>query len=170
MPWNDSPVIKDIYHCTAVSMNTLLHTWILFKQLTLKTDAVHRMGYNHISTQSGVDMYEIIVELYNKHCNFWMARRSRLYRKLQWNFTVYAIDLTHWRREKWPSFPRCIFLKEIVWLAIEISLKFVSKVQINDIPALVRMMAGRRSCDKRLSEPMMPWFTDAYMRHSASTG
>ena len=37
----------------------------------------------------------------------------------------------------------------------EFLLKFVSKGQINDIPALVQIMAWRRPGDKPLSEPMM---------------
>ena len=48
-----------------------------------------------------------------------------------------------------------IFLNENVWISIEISLKFVPKGQINNIPALVRIMAWRRPGDKPLSEPMM---------------
>ena len=48
-----------------------------------------------------------------------------------------------------------IFLNENVWVSIKISLKFVSKGPINNIPALVRIMAWRRSGDKPLSEPMM---------------
>ena len=50
---------------------------------------------------------------------------------------------------------KCIFLNENVWTAIEISLKFVPKGPINNIPALVQIMAWRRSGDKPLSEPMM---------------
>ena len=50
---------------------------------------------------------------------------------------------------------KCIFLNENVWIPIKISLKFVSKVPINDIPALVQIMAWRRPGDKPLSEPMM---------------
>ena len=38
---------------------------------------------------------------------------------------------------------------------IKISLKFVRKGPINNIPALVQIMAWRRSGDKPLSEPMM---------------
>ena len=49
----------------------------------------------------------------------------------------------------------CIFLKENVWNSIKISLKFVSKGSINNIPALVQIMAWRRPGDKTLSEPMM---------------
>ena len=49
-----------------------------------------------------------------------------------------------------------------------ISLNFVSKGQINNIPVLVQIIAWRRPGDKQLSEPMLVKFTDAYMRHSAS--
>ena len=50
---------------------------------------------------------------------------------------------------------KCIFLNENVWILITISLKFISIVPVNNIPALVRVMAWRRSGDKPLSEPMM---------------
>ena len=48
-----------------------------------------------------------------------------------------------------------IFFNEIAWISIKISLKFVPKGPINNIPALVQIMAWRRSGDKPLSEPMM---------------
>ena len=50
---------------------------------------------------------------------------------------------------------KCIFLYENVWITIWISLKFVPKGPINNIPALVQIMAWRRPGDKPLSEPMM---------------
>ena len=50
---------------------------------------------------------------------------------------------------------KCIFLNENVWIPIKISLKFVPKGPINDIPALVQIMAWRRPGDKPLSEPIM---------------
>ena len=46
-------------------------------------------------------------------------------------------------------------LNENVRIAIKISLKFVLKVPINNIPSLVQIMAWRRPGDKPLSEPMM---------------
>ena len=52
---------------------------------------------------------------------------------------------------------KCIFLNENVCILIKISLKFVPKGPINNIPALVQVMAWRRSGDKPLSEPMMVW-------------
>ena len=50
---------------------------------------------------------------------------------------------------------KCIFLNENVWIPTKISLKFVPKGPINNIPALVQIMAWRRTGDKPLSEPMM---------------
>ena len=50
---------------------------------------------------------------------------------------------------------KCIFLKENIWIPTKISLKFVAKGPINNIPALVQIMAWRRPGDKPLSEPMM---------------
>ena len=50
---------------------------------------------------------------------------------------------------------KCIFLNENVRISIKISLKFVPKISINNIPALVQIMAWRRLGDKPLSEPMM---------------
>ena len=50
---------------------------------------------------------------------------------------------------------KCIFLNENTWISIKISLKFVPRGPINKLPALVRIMAWRRSGDKPLSEPMV---------------
>ena len=50
---------------------------------------------------------------------------------------------------------KCIFLNENVWIPIKISLKFVPKGSINNIPALVQIMAWCRPGDKPLSDPTM---------------
>ena len=50
---------------------------------------------------------------------------------------------------------KLIFLNGNVWIAIEIGLNFVPKGPINNIPALVQIMAWCRPGDKSLSEPMM---------------
>ena len=50
---------------------------------------------------------------------------------------------------------RCIFMNENVRILVNISLKFVPKGLINNIPALVQIMAWRQPGDKPLSEPMM---------------
>ena len=44
----------------------------------------------------------------------------------------------------------------------KISLKYVPWCLINNMPALVQMMAWRHPGDKPLSEPMVTQFTDAY--------
>ena len=43
--------------------------------------------------------------------------------------------------------------------------KFVPYGQINNIPALVQIMAWRHPGDKPLSEPVLTRFTDAFVRH-----
>ena len=48
-----------------------------------------------------------------------------------------------------------VFLNENIRILMKISLKFVPKVQIKNIQALVQTMTWRRPGDKPLSEPMM---------------
>ena len=50
---------------------------------------------------------------------------------------------------------KCIFLNENVWIPIKISPIFLPKGPINNIPALLPIMAWRRPGDRPLSEPMM---------------
>ena len=62
---------------------------------------------------------------------------------------------------------KSFFLNENVWISLKISLKFVPKVRINNISALVQIMAWRRAGDKSLSESMLASFGGTYTRHSA---
>ena len=69
-------------------------------------------------------------------------------------------QLTHWGRDKICRYFaddifKCIFLNANVWIPIQISLKFAPQGPINNIPALVQIMAWRRPGDKLLSEPMI---------------
>ena len=50
---------------------------------------------------------------------------------------------------------KCIFLNGNSSISINISLKFVPEGRINNIPALVQIMAWRLLGNKLLSEPMM---------------
>ena len=50
---------------------------------------------------------------------------------------------------------KCISLIENASIPIKFSLKYVPRGPINNIPALVQIMAWRRPGDKPLSEPMM---------------
>ena len=81
--------------------------------------------------------------------------------------------LTHWGRDKMATTLaddtfKYKFVNENVLISIKNSLRFVPKGPINIIPAFVQIMAWRRPGDKPLSEPMMGWFTDVYVHHSAS--
>ena len=50
---------------------------------------------------------------------------------------------------------KCIFLNKNAWISVKLSLKFVPKVPINNIQALVLIMAWRRPGDTPLFETMM---------------
>ena len=65
---------------------------------------------------------------------------------------------------------KCIFMNEKFCVLIPISLKFVPKGPIKNIPALVQIMAWRLSGDKPLSEQMLIQFTDAYTMYAALVG
>ena len=52
-----------------------------------------------------------------------------------------------------PVSPLCACMK--IFSSLKISLKFVPKVRINNIPALIQIMAWRRRGDKPISEPMV---------------
>ena len=85
------------------------------------------------------------------------------------NWTQYDQMLIHVTRPQWVNtlrprqhgrhFPdnifKCTFLNENVQISIEVSMKFVPRIPINNILALVQIMAWCRLCDKPLSEPMM---------------
>ena len=86
------------------------------------------------------------------------------------HFTIelWALNPPPW--SKWPPFWQenkfeCNFLNENDRIPIRISLTFVPKSPIDNTPALVQVMAWRRTADKPLSEPMLNQFTDTYMRH-----
>ena len=74
-----------------------------------------------------------------------------------------AVPLTHWGRNKMADISQtttsnAILLNENIWISLKLSLKFVPKGRINNIPALVQIMAWRRPGDKPLSEAMMASF------------
>ena len=72
----------------------------------------------------------------------------------------HIVQVEHIEAEtKWPPFHRphfqMHFLELNFWILIQISLRFIPKGPINNIPSLVQIMAWRRSGDKPLSQPMM---------------
>ena len=75
---------------------------------------------------------------------------------------------------KWPLFCRrqfqVHFLKWKLFTLNEISLKYAHYGLIDNMTALVQIMAWRRTGDKPLSEAILLCFTDECMRHSTSLG
>ena len=59
----------------------------------------------------------------------------------------------------------CILLNENDRIPIQISRRFVPRSPIDNKPALVHVMAWRRTGGKPLSEPILIQITDSYMRH-----
>ena len=69
-------------------------------------------------------------------------------------YDIYNIEAE--TKKKFPdNIFKCIFFNENVGISIKISLKVVHKGPINNILALVQIMAGQWSGAKPLSEPMM---------------
>ena len=64
---------------------------------------------------------------------------------------------------KWPL--KRILLNENIWITNKILLKYILPGLIDNMSALVQIVAWRRLGDKPLSEPMLAQFIDAYMRH-----
>ena len=84
---------------------------------------------------------------------------SKGFHKHRWSHSTYVWVNTLRPRQNGRHFPdnilKWIFFCENVWIKVEISLKFVPKGHINNIPALVQIIAWRRPGNKPLSEPMM---------------
>ena len=60
---------------------------------------------------------------------------------------------------------RSIFVNEKLYTLIKISPRVVPKGTFDNKPALVQVMAWRRTGDKPLPEIVLTQFTDAHMRH-----
>ena len=72
-----------------------------------------------------------------------------------WNWWLNTLRPTQNGRHFPDGIFKCIFLNENVWISIKISLKFASKGPINNIPALVQIMAWRWPGHNPLSEPTL---------------
>ena len=79
---------------------------------------------------------------------------------LKFNGSLSKLELTHWGREKWPTFPRRHFeMHFLEWKCMNLDYNFSLNVvpcgSINNIQSLVQIMAWRLPGDKPLSEPMV---------------
>ena len=114
--------------------------------LDMENTIIHNKTHDMLPSISST----ILHVRYSEHANWKSVQSSPIWR----------YQCQHFEAEtKWPPFSRqhfkCIFLNENVWISIKISLRFLPKGPINNIPALVQIMAWRRPGDKPLSEPML---------------
>ena len=78
-----------------------------------------------------------------------------IYWRTETKFLTYS-TLAHWGRDKMAAILlTTFFLNENVYIWLKISLKFVPKFWINNMPALVQIPAWPRPGDKPLSGPIM---------------
>ena len=89
------------------------------------------------------------------HCLSYDTEQLHQYRGYDMEEYINSLRPRRNRRHFADDIFQCIFLNENEWISLRISLKFVPKVRINNIPSLVQVMTWRRPCDKPLSEPMM---------------
>ena len=101
--------------------------------------------------------------VWRKHVSTWgsgdtMLINDDLTRMAKLESTYICINPLRLRQNDlhvWDNILKCIFVNENVWILLNISLKFVPKIPINNIPALVHIMTWPRPGDKPLSEQMM---------------
>ena len=130
----------------------------------IKNFAYREINQRGFSNPDPWSMFQIclgcLVKVWYDNNNFcYQCSRSLVKGTSDWHFIQIIVINTLRPRQDGRHFPddilKCIFLNENVWFPITISLKFVPKRLFNNIPALVQIMAWRRSGDKPLSAPMM---------------
>ena len=120
-----------------------------------------RHHYDHTPLNGSISCYDSWIVKYLKYIfvsiatpDIYIAPDSYM---LPWRHR--AINNTLWPRQDDCHFAddifKFIFLSENVWVSLKISLKFVPKVRVNNVPSPVQRMAWRRSRGKPLPEPMM---------------
>ena len=130
------------------------------------------MIYPHLSTNVRQKQKFIAITHHKwKFVHKWMLWNSNMDEKVicPWSTApgyVFILDKKgHWpintlrQRQNGRHFAgdifKYIFLNENAWIPIKIALKFVAKGPIDNILALVQIMAWHRQGDKPLSEPMV---------------
>ena len=107
----------------------------------------------------------LIKRIWHKPCNATYCTTCRTEAPPSFQFGGW----THWDRDKMAAILQTTFFNTFSWMRISIkmSLKFVPKGPVKDIPTLIQIMAWRGPGDKPLSEPMMVSLL-THISHSAS--
>ena len=105
-----------------------------------------------------------IVNLLNPQRKFRLYLQNKTKNRLSLFYSIQLISPGQNGRHFGNDNFKCIFFNENGTILIQFSLKFVSRSSIDNLPALVQLMAWRRTGDKPLPEPMLTQLTD-YMQH-----
>ena len=105
--------------------------------------AIYVVGLNSDAGSNFVIAVNIVLHVYVKLCYMHVGMCFNSLGPRQ-NCRHFADGIIKW-----------IFLNENIWITLKISLKFVPQVGINNISALIQIMAWCRPGDKPLSEPML---------------
>ena len=119
------------------------------------SEACFNMFYLKVSEVSNPWEY-----LFKCSCRFEIWQAPQQYAKRLENISSYLRDLTHWGRDNMGAISQTKISNACSWMKMcEVRLRFQWSLfvtgPINNIPALVQIMAWRRSGDKAFSEPMM---------------
>ena len=117
--------------------------WAVWDHLVLVFIPTTRVTVNNVYRESGDD---------KSQCSQLVSWVEKLY-KIQ--TTINTLRPRQNGRHFVDDIFKCIFFNENVWIPTNISLRFVAKGPINNIPALVQIMAWRRPGERPLSEQMM---------------
>ena len=127
-------------------------TFFLINSFFLKGYNCGRSTVCHVREDNG---FQCIGYDYTLVWTTWTPMAVKLHQSRTHSLRTFVTINTLRPRQNGRHFADCIFMNENVWFPIKISLKFVPKGLIKNIPELVQIMAWRRSGDKPLSEAMM---------------
>ena len=116
-----------------------------------------------------VELWKAIIYHYSPHVSVFFGG---IFQQLVWCCCRWRVLNTLRPRQNGRHFPddifKCIFFNANIWISLKISLKFVPEFCINNIAALVQIMAWRQISNKSISEPKVTQINGAHMRHPAS--
>ena len=148
-------------HAQGSRLSTFVVFWFrLILHISLKSiSLVLGLSYNKLNASDSAlkDFDKYMSCLYK---NWWYNHNERKHQ------TVCIVNGTHCLNTLRPrqncrhfadDIFKCIFLNENVWISLKISLKFVPKGRINNIPVLAQIMAWRRPSEL-MNEKSYPLF------------
>ena len=123
----------------------LIDDWSLVKQVSAYVTMLHRYVGLDVMACAKLQHGLIIIIIHITATRFALWAQKR----------INSLKPRRCRRHFEDDIFKCIFLNEKILIPSKIPLKFIPKGPINNIPALVQIMAWCRPVDKPLCEPIM---------------